>query len=89
MAEFDHGIKRITDSTARELARVARLDCRYLKPLDSSLPATTELLADRAFRARRGHERFIVYFEFYTCSASLADWPTRGWMSSASSAAIV
>src|SRR5205823_864888 len=26
-----------------------------------------ELLADRVFRARRGRERFVVYFEFYTC----------------------
>jgi hypothetical protein len=66
MAEFDHGIKRITDTTAKELAQIARLKCDRMQPLEGSLPATTELLADRAFLARRKRERFVVYYEFYT-----------------------
>jgi hypothetical protein len=66
MAEFDHGIKRITDTSARELARVAGLTCGRLSPLEGTLPTTIELLADRAFRASHGRERFVVYFEFYT-----------------------
>ncbi len=74
MAEFDHGIKRITDTSARELARVAGLVCRQLAPLEGTLPATTELLADRAFRASRGRERFVVYFEFYTRWDRQAPW---------------
>ena len=74
MAEFDHGVKLITDTTARELARVAGLDCRRLTPLESSLPATTELLADRAFRAGSGRERFVVYFEYYTRWDRDAPW---------------
>jgi len=74
MAEFDHGVKLITDTTARELARVAGLACRRLTPLESTLPATTELLADRAFRASRGRDRFVVYFEFYTRWYRHAPW---------------
>jgi hypothetical protein len=74
MAEFDHGIKQITDTSARELARVAGLACDRLRPVESTLPATTELLADRAFRASRGRERFIVYFEFYTRWDRHAPW---------------
>src|SRR6516162_4632389 len=74
MAEFDHGIKRITDTSARELARVAGLACGRLTPLEGTLPATTELLADRAFRASRGRERFVVYFEFYTRWDRHAPW---------------
>jgi hypothetical protein len=74
MAEFDHGIKLITDTSARDLARVAGLACGRLKPLEGTLPATTELLADRAFRASRGRERFIVYFEFYTRWDPHAHW---------------
>src|SRR5947209_20593613 len=74
MAEFDHGIKQITDTTARELARVAGLTCERLTPLEGSLPATTELLADRAFRARQRRERFVIYFEFYTRWDRHAPW---------------
>jgi hypothetical protein len=74
MAEFDHGLKRITDTSARELARVAGVACEQLRPLESTLPSTTELLADRAFRASRGRERFVVYFEFYTRWDRNAPW---------------
>jgi hypothetical protein len=74
MAEFDHGIKRITDTSARELVRVAGVACQRLTPLEGTLPATTELLADRAFRASRGRERFVVYFEFYTRWHRDAPW---------------
>ncbi len=74
MAEFDHGIKRITDTSARELARVAGLACERLRPLESTLPSTTELLADRAFLASHGRERFVVYFEFYTRWDRHAPW---------------
>ncbi|HEX5270636.1 MAG TPA: hypothetical protein VFW33_09130 [Gemmataceae bacterium] len=74
MAEFDHGIKHITDKSARELARVAGVRCQRLTPLEGTLPATTELLADRAFRATRGRERFVLYFEFYTTWDRNARW---------------
>lgn len=74
MAEFDHGVKRITDTSARELARVAGVACERLRPLEGTLPSTTELLADRAFLASRGRERFVVYFEFYTRWDRHAPW---------------
>jgi hypothetical protein len=74
MAEFDHGLKRITDTSARELVRVAGIACGRLTPLEGTLPATVELLADRAFRASRGRERFVVYFEFYTRWHRHAPW---------------
>jgi hypothetical protein len=66
MAEFDHGIKLIADTTGRELARIAGVPCQRLRPIESTLPRTTELLADRAFRASHGRDRFVLYFEFYT-----------------------
>jgi hypothetical protein len=45
-----------------------------LQPLESTLPATTELVADRAFLARRRRERFVVYYEFYTQWDRNAPW---------------
>ena len=74
MAEFDHGIKLITDTSGRELARVAGVECRRLQPVESTLPRTTEMLADRAFRASRGRQRFVLYFEFYTYWDRNAPW---------------
>jgi hypothetical protein len=74
MPEFDHDVKLLTNTTGRELARVAGVECSRLQPLESSLPATTELLADRAFRASHGRERFVLYFEFYTRWDRNAPW---------------
>jgi hypothetical protein len=74
MAEFDHGIKLIADTAGRELARLAGVPCGKLFPLESTLPATTELLADQAFRTNRGRERFVLYFEFYTQWNRNAPW---------------
>jgi hypothetical protein len=74
MAEFDHAIKLITDTSARELARAGGLSCSRMRPLEGTLPATTELLADRAFRTSQGREWFIVYFEFYTRWHHQAPW---------------
>jgi hypothetical protein len=74
MAEFDHGIKMITDTTGQELARVAGVECRRLQPIESTLPRTTEMLADRAFQASRGRQRFVLYFEFYTRWDRNAPW---------------
>ena len=34
MAESDHGIKMITDTTGRELARVAGVECQRLQPIE-------------------------------------------------------
>jgi len=74
MAQPDHGIKEIADAAGRQLARLARLECSRWGPLESTLPATIELLADRAFLARQGRERFVVYFEFYSRWERQAPW---------------
>jgi len=74
MAQPDHGIKEIADAAGRQLARLARLECSRWGPLESTLPATIELLADRAFLARQGRQRFVVYFEFYSRWERQAPW---------------
>jgi hypothetical protein len=74
MAEFDHGVKRIAQEAGRQLARLADIACTRLHPLEGTLPATTELIADRAIWAARGRERFVVYFEFFTTWNRHAPW---------------
>jgi hypothetical protein len=74
MPEFDHGIKIIAETTGQQLARLAGITSQRWEPVESTLPVTTELLADRVFPARRGRERFLVYFEFYTQWDSDAPW---------------
>ncbi len=74
MPKPDHGIKELADTSGRQLARLAGMNCGSWRPLESTLPATTELLADRVFQARQGRERFAVYFEFNTRWDRHAPW---------------
>jgi hypothetical protein len=74
MPQSDHGIKELVDTSGRQLARLAGLNCQQWRPVESTLPATTELLADRVFQVREGRERFAVYFEFYTRWDRHAPW---------------
>jgi hypothetical protein len=74
MAEFDHGVKMIAETTGRQLARVSGVACDDWRPLESTLQITTEFLADRVFLARQGRKRFVVYFEFYTTWDDDAPW---------------
>ena len=74
MAEFDHGTKRIAEATGRQLARIAGIECATWEPLESTLPITVELLADRAFRASNATGGFVVYFEFFTTWDGEATW---------------
>ena len=78
MAEFDHGVKMIAETTGRQLAQVAGLTCTRWRPLESTLQVTTERLADRVFRANRGREKFVVYFEFFTHWHKKARWSMLG-----------
>ena len=78
MARFDHAIKQIAETTGRPLARIAGVECTEWAPLESSLPATVEKLADRAFRASQGEVSFVVYFEFYTTWDAAAPWDILG-----------
>jgi hypothetical protein len=74
MAEFDHGTKRIAEASGQKLARIAGVDCVTWEPLESTLPITVELLADRAFLSSNPDERFVVYFEFFTTWDTGAFW---------------
>jgi hypothetical protein len=74
MAAFDHGIKMIAKTASRQLARLAGIEARRWQPLESTLQTTTEMLADRVFRAQQGQERFVVYFEFYSTWDRNAPW---------------
>ncbi len=78
MAEFDHGVKMIAASTGRQLAQVAGVTCTRWRPLESTLQATTERLADRVFRGHQGREKFVVYFEFFTHWHKNACWSMLG-----------
>jgi len=74
MAEFDHGMKKIAQTTGRQLARVAGVVCERWGPIESTLQVTTEFLSDRAFLAEQDGERFVVYFEFFTTWHSNGRW---------------
>src|SRR5258708_37624818 len=74
MAEFDHGVKYISGKAGRNLARLAKLECRSWRPVESTLQTTTERLSDRAFVARGRRDRFVVYFEFFASWNSAALW---------------
>jgi hypothetical protein len=74
MPEFDQGFKMIAETTGRQIARLAGVECRELAPLESTLQVTTERLADRVFLGRQRRERFAVYFEFYTTWDRNAPW---------------
>src|SRR5437660_12902018 len=65
MADFDRGFKEVARTAGPHLARLAGVECERWEPIVSELQMA-ERLADRAFRARRGRERFVVYFEAYT-----------------------
>src|SRR5713226_8871091 len=73
MPAFDSGFKIVARTSGRQLADIARV------PVDEWLPVvsevqTTERFADRAFRARRGNEWFVVYLEAYTYWRKEAPW---------------
>jgi hypothetical protein len=73
MPVLDSGFKIVTRVSGRQLALVA------IPPMDDWAPIVSEVqtierFADRAFRARRGQERFVVYFEAYTYWRKEAPW---------------
>jgi hypothetical protein len=63
----------VSRRAGRQLARLAGIDCDRWQPILSEVQ-TAERFADRAFRARQGRERFVVYFEAYTRWDRNAPW---------------
>jgi hypothetical protein len=73
MAEFDHGFKIAARFSGAGLSRLAGIIPDQWVPISDTFQ-TTERLADRAFRATCGSERFVVYFEAYTRWVESTPW---------------
>src|SRR5690348_10752798 len=73
MPSFDRGFKIVARLAGRQLAALADVVCTAWRPIVSEVQAV-ERLADRAFRAARGRERFVVYMEAYTYWEAGVPW---------------
>jgi hypothetical protein len=73
MPVFDSGFKIVTRNAGRQLTEMGGVAVDDLTPVLSEVQ-TTERFADRAFLARRGRHRFVVYLEAYTYWKREAPW---------------
>jgi len=73
MPDYDAGFKIVARESGRELAELGDVVCDAWEPVTGEVHAA-ERLADRAFRARKGTEEFIVYMEAYTRWEAKAPW---------------
>src|SRR5438552_13769269 len=73
MPDYDAGFKIVAREAGPQLSRLAGMPSQEWEPISDTLQ-TTERLADRAFRARHGAERFVVYMEAYTRWQRSAPW---------------
>lgn len=73
MPDYDVGFKIVARQAGPQLSRLAGMLCQEWQPIGDTIQ-TTERLADRAFRARHGRERFVVYLEAYTRWHASAPW---------------
>jgi predicted transposase YdaD len=73
MPAFDSGFKIAARASGRRLADIAISRVDDWLPIVSEVQ-TTERFADRAFRARRDQEWFVVYMEAYTQWRKEAPW---------------
>ena len=73
MPAYDAGFKIVARVSGRALSMWGGIHCQQWEPLGGEVQAT-ERLADRAFRARDGRERFVVYMEAYTRWSKSAPW---------------
>ena len=73
MPVYDAGFKIAARVSGQQLAALAGVPSDRWEPIVSEVQ-TTERLADRVFRARRGRQRFVVYMEAYTYWKSSAPW---------------
>jgi hypothetical protein len=73
MPDYDGGFKIAAHSSGAGLSRLGGILPDEWEAIGDTLQ-TTERLADRAFRATRGGEKFVVYFEAYTRWVESAPW---------------
>jgi hypothetical protein len=73
MADFDAGFKIAAHHSGRGLTQLAGIATDKWERIVDTLQ-TTERLADRAFRAKDGTDRFVVYMEAYTRWVDSAPW---------------
>src|SRR5438552_3449918 len=73
MPDYDAGFKIVARLAGKELAALAGVKCESFEPIEGEVQAATRL-ADRAFVARQGGERFVVYMEAYTRWEASAPW---------------
>ena len=73
MPDYDGGFKIAARSSGAGLSRLAGILPDKWEAIGDTLQ-TTERLADRAFRATCGGQRFVVYMEAYTRWVESAPW---------------
>jgi hypothetical protein len=73
MPDYDIGFKIVARMAGRELAELGGIHCQHWEPIGGEVQAT-ERLADRAFRASSGRDRFVVYMEAYARWDRAAPW---------------
>jgi hypothetical protein len=73
MPSFDRGFKIVAHDAGRRLAGMARVPSTAWRPIVSEVQAV-ERLADRAFRAAQGRQRFVVYMAAYTSWEAGVPW---------------
>lgn len=73
MPDYDAGFKIVARVSGRQVSRLGGVEPQAWEPLGGDVQAA-ERLADRAFLARQGGERFVVYMEAYTRWSAAAPW---------------
>ena len=73
MPDYDAGFKIVARAAGPRRPQMAGIVCDKYEPIGGEVQAT-ERLADRAFRAQSGEERFVVYMEAYTRWQEAAPW---------------
>lgn len=73
MPAFDSGFKIVAHNAGKSLAALGKVTAEEWQGVASEVQ-TTERFADRAFKARNGNERFLVYMEAFTFARHVNLW---------------
>lgn len=73
MPAFDSGFKIVAHNAGPPLAALGNVTAEEWQTVVSEVQ-TTERFADRAFKARNGNERFVVYMEAFTLAKHVNLW---------------